>query len=289
MIKRRYRFLALMTLALLLTGCSVDWEDLGVMKSPTRADTPEQLLAARGSWKMVEEDTSPSPVNSHMKARSQVDPDNQAKVAQYASRGPAPDEDVRHRVLRLEKTVSDLQRDFARLLPPLSSLIISDAQLDATIREIQTTQNNASIEPSAGAASAPVPAPALAAVASKPVNPVETPEYNGGAPAVVNVRTGVHSGKTRLVLDLTAPGQYQADLDNAENVLVVTLPGLAWSAVADKSLANNPVIKGYTARPVGDGTVLAVELKKPSRVLMSTALPPNPINNHHRLVFDLAI
>lgn len=292
-----------------MAGCSL--LDLVVENdAPGQPADAETLLAAEGSWRMVEEEPQVSPVSNHMKARVQVDPTDQKSVRRYASRGPAPAEDVHIRVLRLERQVSSLRRDFARLLPPLSSLIISDAQLDATIREItQAQQMNEDWEPASGQPTAlntiqkPRQKPASRTRAGKDTKSIVSNIASGidssddagtdaartdGSAAVKNVRVGSHPGKARLVLDLSAPGQYRANIDNNENLLLVDLPNLAWTAEMQKQFGRNPLVRSYTAQPSNGGTLLAVELKKPSRILKSTALGPNPTYGHHRIVLDLA-
>jgi len=101
------------------------------------------------------------------------------------------------------------------------------------------------------------------------------------------LRTGEHPGKTRLVLDLTGESKYRADIDNEENLLLIELSDAGWSAASQK-LMNHPLIKGYStqAAPNG-GTILALELKKPVKILGSSALKPNA-QYGNRIYLDIA-
>jgi len=298
MINRRTHFSFLIAASLALGACSMDWPPIG----SNRAETSEELLAARGSWQLVEEEKPGSPVNLHMNARSQVDPHSQAKVRQYAKQAAAPNETVHYRVLRLERAVADLRGDFDRLLPPLSSLIVSDEHLDKTIQDIQAGEAQKSVaEREAGARPQPITKPAskpemdrteeTKRIVSRLVDSAAKKKAvsAAGPASVQSIRMGTHPDKVRIVLDINKPGTYRADIDNNERLFVVELPSTAWSAKTGQSFAKHPLVKGYTVIPAdGGGSILAVELKKDSVVLNSMALKPNH-KYGHRLVFDLSL
>jgi hypothetical protein len=286
-----------------------------------RADTTEDILAAEGSWAMVEDRQSAGdPVNLHSNARKQVNPANKAKRQFIPEErlagvgGTQGRDDVHFRLVRIEREVSNLRGDFNKLLPPLSNLIVSDNELDKAIQEINArpahkppvpeapvyndtgtpsealldstrTTQAASLQPlgrtAAAAAPAPAPMPRQAAA------PAPKPASSGGATTVSALRTGEHPGKTRLVLDLTGESKYRADIDNDENLLLIELSDAGWSAASQK-LLNHPLIKGYTTQPSGNGgTILALELQKPAKILGSAALKPNA-QYGNRIYLDLA-
>ncbi|HEY0901505.1 MAG TPA: hypothetical protein VGD95_05225, partial [Micavibrio sp.] len=80
--------------------------------------------------------------------------------------------------------------------------------------------------PPAPIATPPAPAPAPAPAAA----PAPTPAPVISGNAVSAIRFGVDQDKTRIVFDANAAITYKKDLDNAENLLVIELPGLGWSA-----------------------------------------------------------
>ncbi len=110
----------------------------------------------------------------------------------------------------------------------------------------------------------------------------------GSGAAVSSVRVGDHPGKVRIVLDLTGPAKFAADVDNNEKILLVDLPGTGWTAETQK-LIKNPLVKGYVAQKnaTGNGTVLAIKLAKPAKVLMATVLPPNE-SYGNRIAIDVS-
>lgn len=129
------------------------------------------------------------------------------------------------------------------------------------------------VEPKAGdAAAQPV-----ALTTSMPMNGV----------AVSTVRLGEHPGKTRIVLETTDEVAYRYDLDNAENILTLSLPGAGWSAQAAVAFATSPFVAGYQAAPDGTGgTLVAIQLKQPAQVLWAQTLP-SVGGRHPRLVLDV--
>lgn len=286
-----------------------------------RAETTEDILAAEGSWAMVEDrQNSGDPLNLHSNARKQVNPDNKAK-RQFIPKerlagvsGTKGQDDVHFRLVRIEREVNDLRDDFDKLLPPLSNLIVSDNQLDQAIQEITARpahkppvpaearvfndtgtpseillDNSRKTKP---AQLRPLGSTAMAksAPASKKApapQPARSVDSSNSATVVRGVRTGEHPGKTRLVLDLTGPSKYRADIDNEENLLLIELSDAGWSADSQKML-NHPLIKGYTTQESGNGgTILALELKKPAKILGSSALKPNS-KYGHRIYLDIA-
>ncbi len=105
-------------------------------------------------------------------------------------------------------------------------------------------------------------------------------------PSVTGVRTGEHPGKTRLVLDLSAPGKFSFDIDNNEKLMTVTLDGLAWAAPETKSFSGDKLLKSYSITKASGGTTLVLELKAPVKPLASGAIGPEP-GSGHRIFFDL--
>tara|TARA_B100000780_G_scaffold276383_2_gene244844 strand:+ start:686 stop:1672 length:987 start_codon:yes stop_codon:yes gene_type:complete len=313
------------SLVALSTACSPlsdnSYDSAGAIGS--RADTTEDILAAKGSWTMVEDrEMAGDPVNLHSTARKQVNPSNKTKrqfipKERLANvRGAKGQEDVHFRLVRIERQVNELRNDFDKLLPPLSDLIVADKELDQTIAEItarpkhkppvpnmpvynDTGTPSETLLDSTKTAKAPVALKPLGQTARAPAtaqndSPAKAKPQMAAAPAptqggsvVKNIRLGEHPGKTRLVLDLTGETKYRMDLDNDEHLLLIELSDAGWSAAGQK-LMNHPLIKGYTTQKSPDGgTILALELKKSAKIIGSSALRPNS-KYGNRIYLDLA-
>jgi hypothetical protein len=269
------------------------------------AGSPEALLEAEGDWALVEDKQAPTPEQKHMVSRQKVKPGQQtqghnAYTKKVAESGA--NDDVHFRVLRLERQMDALQGNFDKILPPLGQKAMADRELNKAVEEIHSDRlAEAAVEkaPPPPMLKAPVEkiepyplkeAAAPLAVKKEVVAMTTTPapkSVSGGALEVSSVRVGEHTGSTRLVLDTSGPSKFTADLDAAENLLVVELPGVAWNAAAQKAFGNSPLLKSYSAQPSGGGTRLVIELKKTAKLTMKTALPPNEVHGH-RIVFDLA-
>lgn len=259
------------------------------MEQKPAAGSPEALLEAEGDWALVEDKKAADPEKQHMDSRKQVNPSQTQGHNAYTEKvsDSGANDDVHFRVLRLERQMENLQGDVDKLLPPLGAKAKADRDLNTAVEEIQSARMGEikpypmkEAPPTAKAEAKPVPAPKKA---EAPVKPAV-----GGALQVTGVRVGDHPGKTRLVLDLTGPSKFTADLDSAENLLVVELPGAAWSAAATKSFGGHALLKSYSTQKSGDGTRLVFELKKSSKLTMKSSLPPNSTYGHYRVVMDLS-
>jgi hypothetical protein len=273
----------LLTLPLILAACSGE-------QKPADG-TPEALLVAEGQWPLVEERQAQSPQQKHMNSRKQVSPSQTEGHNGYTQtvEESAAHEDVHFRVLRLERQMSALQGDFDKILPPLSDRAKADQALGRAVDDIQGARKAQTLsepqrtaKPQAAATTAPSPA------AEKPKTASPQPQKaKPGALAVSSLRVGDHPGKTRIVLDLTGPGKFSADLDGAENILLIELPGAQWLAAAQKSFGAHPLLQSYSVQSSGDSTRLVVALKKAAKLGTQESLSPNATYNNHRIVIDL--
>ncbi|MCK6417350.1 MAG: AMIN domain-containing protein [Alphaproteobacteria bacterium] len=242
----------------------------------------EKLLAAEGSWNIVDETQSgiPSPEQMHAQAAAQVDPNELSARHSYTTPAAAMDvnTDMNTRVLKLEQQVASLNRNFKKLLPPLSKLIISDRALDQAIDDIEReydTQNSP------------------AAVSPPPSSPqkradMQADTAQSGTAEITAVRVGQHPGKSRIVIDVGQPASFSTDLDNKEKILVIELPKTALGAVKAQRVAKNVLIAGYNTQAVnGKGARLIVELKKPVKIVSAAPLAPSN-GKGHRIMLDLA-
>lgn len=243
----KFGFFVALTIALLAGGCSVP---------DMTASTPEStdaLLEAEGRLHLVDTEEDYNPVQQHMKARKQVNPSDTAHASRYTSTGK-PVEETHFRVLRLTEDTQDADAKLDKLLPPKTDLIVSD---DVLLR---------------------------AALKQKPVMPAE----GGPRSSVFAFRVGEHPDKTRFVLDMTAAGVFEYKLDNDKSVLLIDLPETGWTYPENKVFDKHPLIQAYIAKPSPTGgTMLAVRLRKPARVIMSVAYKPG-LSRGDRIVFDIA-
>lgn len=288
-------FLLALTASMVLVSCTAKQPASAESVDNMPAGETEKLLAAEGSWNLVEEDKSASPTQQHMAARGQVNPKQLSNKRSYTSTPNEAEisENVHFRVLRLESEMAGLRGDFNKLLPPLSNLIKADNSLDQAVSDIQAGQASISAAPVvpeklAGDLTKP---PAMdkpkAKAVPKPTQTASASPLPAGAPVVTSLRLGEHPGKTRIVLDTSAPVSFTYNIDNAEHVLLVDLPGSGWAAGMQKAMASHPLIKSYSVQTSAAGATVAVELAKDAKVVMSTAMKPNEIYGH-RVVLDLA-
>ena len=277
--KSTLKFALLVTASLALGAC------MDSFNGGTKAETSEDLLGAEGTWHLVEEKRVPSPAQQHAAARRAVDPDqlhNGNYTSQQKPQMMASGEDIHFRLLRMEREVQSLRADFNKLLPPLKQLLISDVQLENAIRNVENAQGGYAPRSAPGAAGS---ASAKARAVSQPVPRAQSAS---SGPGVRDVRVGDHPGKTRLVLDLSKSGTFTYDLDNNEKLLLVDLPSMPWSAAASKAFSKDPLIARYNASDNGNGgTMLAIQLKQPVRVLAAETLAPNNVYGN-RIMLDIA-
>lgn len=198
------------------------------------------------------------------------------------------------RIKRLENVVVALHKDLKSLAPPVGKFVGMQAELEKHLDSYPLV------------AGAPIPVavqPQNASQAPKPLmeQQVSTktvksvPAGNSAPPAksmsggvnVTGVRTGLHSDKVRLVLDVSAKTPFTVDLDNSENILIVELPSAGWSASTQKNFSGKmPVLQSYRTESTGNGSMMIVQLKQSSNVIYQKAL--NALSGPgQRIVIDL--
>ncbi|HOO82326.1 MAG TPA: hypothetical protein PK513_07485 [Alphaproteobacteria bacterium] len=112
---------------------------------------------------------------------------------------------------------------------------------------------------------------------------------SGALVSVKGVRLGEHPGKTRLVFDLDGPADFKFNLDNAQKLLVISLPGAGWTAAQEHVYKNNKILQAYAAKAAkAGGSVVVVKLRAPAKVLSSAKLGKNAAGMH-RIFLDIAL
>lgn len=108
----------------------------------------------------------------------------------------------------------------------------------------------------------------------------------GGA-SVIDVRTGDHPDRTRVVLDLSGPSRFEYVMDEEKNMLVIELPDARWEAGERRVFSDHPLLMAYLARPApSGGTLLAIKMKRKAKLIFKTVYEPNQ-SRGHRIVFDV--
>lgn len=173
------------------------------------------------------------------------------------------------RLKRLESEMDSMRKDMALMVPAVTRLA-----------EAQAPQI---LQPSAPLLPLEPVTPAAA-----PVSIAPTPASTSATGRLSQVRLGEHPGKTRIVFDVSNNVAYKQSIDNAEKILTVELPGLAWLGAAQTPVAGSPRIASYALLPDGQGgTRAAFQLKGQAILCMAQYIPASGANSA-RIVIDLS-
>ncbi len=221
---------------------------------------------------------------------------SETTTAVVSAHSPAPEANLDARLDALEKAVTDLRGDYDRMMPAFNQLIVMNDRIKDVLDKVQTIP---SAEPTPAAD--PAPAQAQAAVAQPvqlgpqavPAPTAEAPPVATPAPAaavsaatVKNVRIGEHPDKTRIVIDLSAPAPFKAEVDNAEKILIVDIAAGQWEGPKEGK-PRSALISSYSYQPgVNGNSVLAVQLKEPAKILSTRTLAASE-GMGPRLVIDV--
>ncbi len=271
--------------------------------SSGRYISAEEILAAEGRWSIVElkqESKSYDPQTAHMNAREKVNPSKTSRSSTrgYTSHPDAKDmaENIHMRVLKLDTSSgsgfgSSLsgykktgQKFVGLVLSPKkkprayannveAEMAMNDGrsvimpQHKPVVSDFNFSPNMVSAAPKKGIASQLL--------------------ASGGYPEVLRMRMGDHPDKTRLVFDLNNAAEFRSALIENDQFLVLEVMNSTWSSDVEKEFAGHPLVKSYSARAGEDSVTFVLELKKPSRLVWSTMLPPNKSNESYRIVLDV--
>ena len=177
--------------------------------------------------------------------------------------------DTTQRIAMLEGEVSRLKQEVVAARPKIAKIDVMEQKfkdLSLGLDHIDATYGMAATARIAAEA-APAPKAVAKAKAEQSKKQVEKaqPAYKGGK-TVHDLRIGEQKGFTRLVLDLGQPVKVTYDIDNAEKIMLIEIPGFTWSAAAEKTLSSSPLIASYQVKSDAAGSHLAVQLKKATKV-----------------------
>jgi N-acetylmuramoyl-L-alanine amidase len=107
-------------------------------------------------------------------------------------------------------------------------------------------------------------------------------------PEVSAVRFGVNGPRTRVVLDLDRPVDYEAKVQANPDRLVVDLEEVRWRLGAATDVRPQGLARSHRyGSPAPGRSRLEVGMGRPARVLGTILLPPSRDSARHRLVVDL--
>lgn len=212
------------------------------------------------------------------------------------------------RVARLEQNVEGLESDVAVLQTEVTQVRPKLAKVDAMERhfrqlsleldrinetyDIGMVKNEIRTDPSPVAVTEPVRkiSPVKVEPAKVETRPQTKPQPQSqlSGPLKVNqVRIGEQpGGRTRIVLDASAPAKVNYDVDNAEKLLVIEVPGALWGAQRTAVLKSSPLVASYQAESDSSGSRLIVQLKDEAKVVGVSRLSPAH-GAGHRVFLDL--
>lgn len=205
---------------------------------------------------------------------------------------------------RLENAVTDMRREFEAVKPAIVRLVAVEEDIQNMVEQLEAMAAQEQARPapiyqeqlSPGDLATPeaetAPAPQAEMEKPEPAKPMSiTPPTNTNGATVKNLRTGLHSNKVRLVLDMSTKTPYNIDLDSSENILVIELPEAGWSGATTKTYGTKePILASYSVESMNNnkGTRIIIPLKKSSSVLKSALLPPG-VTPNYRMYVDLSL
>lgn len=123
--------------------------------------------------------------------------------------------------------------------------------------------------------------------ASTTTKALSTPARNKGV-IVKRVRVGRHKTKTRIVLDLSAPAEFDYQIGDAGRTILLLLPGVNWKGAQDLRLKGNRNIDRIDFYPNCEtgGGVLSIQARY--RIGLSEVLVLGPWKHWgHRIALDI--
>ncbi|MGB0719123.1 MAG: hypothetical protein ACPGRX_01535, partial [Bdellovibrionales bacterium] len=127
--------------------------------------------------------------------------------------------------------------------------------------------------------------PPPAKIAATPKMPV--PVKATGS-ALSTIRMADYADKTRLVLEAGAKLDYTADIDNAENLMILTFSNGSLGLDPSKVKKSSKTIKTMSGTPQDHGFIIAIDLAGPASILKQGRIAPNKDNPNHRIFIDIS-
>ena len=203
------------------------------------------------------------------------------------------------RLDRVERALQSLRNDFDSVKPSIKRLMVIEGDMQSLIRELEKINNepvmakrprpapqSQQAKKQPAAQPAPRPKKQAAKAPKKTFQTKTAPPVQDGKADVYDLRVGEHPGKTRIVLDVNTKTNFQVDIDNGENIMIVELPNASWSAAQSKSFGRSPHIGSYNVEQSGNGSLLIFQLKKSAKVVYKDDLK-SLTGSGRRIVIDV--
>ncbi|MFH1159069.1 MAG: hypothetical protein V1721_09380 [Pseudomonadota bacterium] len=292
---------------LLLSACMPDGQN-GVITVSAAPPPPE---AAK-----VRPLETIAPIPTAMDTFRALSPPEGLKFTQIFAE-PVKDSDARMK--RLETSVQALRNDFDTVVPTLVRMAAIEKDIKGLVVQLQTLtdQNQAVAEPPQNLPPLPrggQPIPGEGGIkGAEPDTPVslvtpeaapkgELPPEGAASPSsnepldikphakpalgdALDIRFGDHTGKTRVVLDMTAKIDIDAlaRLENNGRTLVIDLSQMNWLGKKSWDADTAQLVSGYHMA----GGNLTVDLMYASQIRSREVLSPNGDSKNYRLIIDL--
>ena len=196
--------------------------------------------------------------------------------------------DPMERIERLETVVGAIQRDLRILAPSLQELAAVESDMQDLVKKLEKIVENGPTQAHGKPKSLGHQKTHKAGQSSGKNTTSSQPPKNSGGVHVKELRTGIHPGKVRLVLDVSAKTDFSVDIDNSEKLLIVELPASGWKGPIEKNFKKSKLLNSYRVNSFGhNGSILIVQLKKGSSILHKGAIPAAK-GKPHRIVIDLS-
>lgn len=188
--------------------------------------------------------------------------------------------DIRRQIQKMDGKIAGLQRD-------VGVLRTRQEEMAATLANTPTAPAPASAAPKATPHKS---SPVVNKPSRKPVSQAvvqSAKPMTSGPLRVVGVRLGDATDHTRLVFDTSGPAALTAELDNAEKLLLITLPKTGWDADRTRNFTADKRLEGYQVMSgTGPDSQIVFTLRAPVTLGTAVALPPGGTRGH-RIYIDL--
>ncbi len=198
-------------------------------------------------------------------------------------------DDTDARIKRVEDAVIDIRKDMDIFMPAIIRLVAIEKDIKELVKQldslvVQDSQQENSQQDTKQASNTPQK---LTKKTSQKIK--KEPKINAKEPSVISLRIGHHKDKTRIVLDANHNLNYQADIDNSENILTIELKNTKWLAKTELAYQKDPLIESYSISDIngGEGKLLIIQLKQNTNIINKSTIKPNKNSPYYRILLDL--
>lgn len=189
------------------------------------------------------------------------------------------------RLDRLENYVQSIRNELDTMHPSVDRLVAIEGDVQTLIKQLEVIaqgNNNSMHTPTNN-------------MVSKETSTPEAPKQNNSSAntnnnaSINSVRVGEHPGKTRIVLDVSAPVNFSANIDNNEDILTIEVPNANWNTEKQRTLKNSKFISSYKVEQSSqnNGFIIIAQLKKAATISYKGSIKAIS-GNGRRIVIDIA-